>query len=231
MRRLAVLFVLLLTSLPLFAQDRGRDDDWRNRPADRDGYRRHSRRAADNAFEITPFAGYRWGGTIFAGETRLFHVDADVAPSGAFGVDLAIPVNDNGLKIELMADHQASHLERESGLFDPGTNLADVDVTYFQAGVQIPFAQSRNARPFVVLGAGIANIDPQVTGVSSESRFAASAGVGVKLPITDNVGFKILGRGFYTALENDDADCVICDYVYDRNFYQGEVNVGVTFSF
>lgn len=226
MRRFAVLFVLLLTSLPLFAQDRGRDDSWRDRPADRDHYRRRG----DNYFEITPFVGYHWGGTIFASETDLFRFDADVAPSAAFGIDLAIPVNDNGLKIELMADHQSSHLEHDGGLFDPDADLGDLEVTYYQAGVQIPFAQSRGARPFFVVSGGVANVDPQVFGVSSETRFAASAGIGIKLPVSDNVGFRVVGRGFYTALEQDN-DCTLCDAVRDRNFYQGEVNVGLTFSF
>ena len=56
MRKLLLLLVVLLIPASLMAQDEG----WRNRRSNyRGGY-------ADNFFELTPFLGYRYGGTIFA---------------------------------------------------------------------------------------------------------------------------------------------------------------------
>ena len=46
---------------------------------------------------------------------------------------------------ELMANRQSSELETESGLFEPNDEVADIDVTYLHAGLQFPFARSRNA--------------------------------------------------------------------------------------
>lgn len=223
------IFILALISLPasLFAQD----DSWRNRGGsdrDRDD-RSYSRN--DQSVELTPFIGYRYGGTIYANQTNLFRRDLDVASSINYGASVGIPLG-SPLKLELMVDHQSTNLTTDnSRLFQPGTNFGDIDITYFHAGLKIPFAVSRAAEPFVVVSAGIANLDPQVAGATSDNRFSASAGIGVRLPINRNAGIRIEGRGFYTSLSNSDDRCTICETVYQRELYQGEVNVGMSFRF
>jgi opacity protein-like surface antigen len=219
---ISLLLLLAVVPTTLFAQDA----DWRRRRADRD--RRDSPR--DSAFELTPFVGYRWGGTIFADQSFLFNDDVDVAPSANFGVSFALPLGDSGMKLELMANRQASQLQTGSGLFEPNNEVADIDVTYLHAGLQFPFAQSRNATPYAIVSAGLANLDPHGSGVSSENRFSASAGVGVKFPMSEALSLKIEGRGYYTQLE-DNSDCSFCDYFVNQDFYQGEVNLGLVFSF
>ncbi|HVE72825.1 MAG TPA: outer membrane beta-barrel protein [Thermoanaerobaculia bacterium] len=226
MRKAALLLLLLTVTTTAFAQD---DDDWRGRRGrDRDRDRYDAPR--DNAFEITPFVGYRWGGTIFANQTFIFGEDVDVEPSMNLGGSIGIPLGDSGFKLELMANHQSSELETGSGLFEPDNDVADIDVTYIQGGLQIPFARSRNASPYVSVMAGIANLDPQIRGVSAEQRFSASAGIGVKVPMNSMLSFRFEGRGYYTSLEEED-ECTICDYFYNEDFYQGEVNAGLVFSF
>jgi hypothetical protein len=221
-KALLVLLTLSLTTT-LFAQD---DDDWRRRRG-RDDTRYDAPR--DGAFELTPFVGYRWGGTIFANQTFIFGEDVDVEPSMSLGASFGIPLGDSGFKLELMANRQSSELETGSSLFEPDNNVADIDVTYLHGGLQIPFARSRNASPYVVVSAGLANLDPQIRGVSAEQRFSASAGIGVKVPMSEMLSFRFEGRGFYTALEED--ECNICEYFYNEDFYQGEVNAGLLFSF
>jgi hypothetical protein len=227
MRKAVLSLLLLLIAVPMLAQDRGRDDDWRRRRPDYDD-RRNSPR--DSAFELTPFVGYRWGGTIFADQTFVFGQDVDVEPSANFGVNFAIPLGDSGMKLELMANRQSSDLSIGGGLFEPEDEVADIDVTYLHAGLQLPFARSRNATPYVIVSAGLANLDPQITGVDAEQRFSASAGIGVKVPMSRALSFRFEGRGYYTALEEDD-ECSLCDYFYNEDFYQGEVNAGLVFSF
>lgn len=224
MRRTMFLLLLVLTTSTLFAQSN--DDDWR-----RDRRRTYRDTPSDSAFELTPFAGYRWGGTIFASETFLFDRNVDVASNPNFGLSLGVPLGDTGMKLELLADRQSSELQTESGLFEPNNEVADIDVTYLHAGLQFPFARSRNATPYAVVSAGLANIDPQLSGVSAENRFSASAGVGVKVPMNRNMSLKIEGRGFYTALEDNSDSCTFCDYFYNRDFYQTEVNVGLAIAF
>src|SRR2546428_1371367 len=56
MRKLTLLLTLFLIPASLMAQD-----DWRNR---RPSYRDPYRYTDQNMFELTPFLGYRYGGTI-----------------------------------------------------------------------------------------------------------------------------------------------------------------------
>jgi hypothetical protein len=221
---LSLLLVTLVPALPTFAQD---DEDWRRRRGRYDDRRDTPSRSA---FELTPFIGYRWGGTIFADQTFIFGEDVDVEPSPNLGVNFGIPLGDSGFKLELMANRQSSELSVDGGLFEPEDEVADIDVTYLHAGLQIPFAQSRNATPYVVVSAGLANLDPEITGVDAEQRFSASAGFGVKVPMSRALSFRFEGRGYYTALEEED-ECAFCDYFYNQDFYQGEVNAGLVFSF
>ena len=227
MRKLSFLLVLLTLTTSAFAQD----DDWRRRRGgDRDDRRGYRDAPGDDAFEVTPFVGWRWGGTIFASQTFLFNEDVDVEPSANFGASVGIPLGHSGFKLELMANRQSSELQTGGGLFEPDDEVADIDVTYLHGGLQIPFARSRNASPYVIVSAGLANLDPQISGVSAEQRFSASAGIGVKVPMSRALSFRFEGRGYYTALEEDD-DCTVCDYFYNEDFYQGEVNAGLVFSF
>ena len=56
MRKVCLVLVLLILPTSLFAQ-------YRRRPYDR---------YYDNRFELTPFVGYTWGGTIYSDVTTVF---------------------------------------------------------------------------------------------------------------------------------------------------------------
>lgn len=201
--------------------------DWRNRRGPRDYASPYS---LQDKFELTPFVGYAWGGTIYADQTNLFNQDVDVASSADFGASFAVPLRE-GFKLEFMADRQNTHLETGGGqLFEPNNRVANFDITYYQAGLQIPFNPGRTVQPFIIVSAGVANLDPRISGVSSSTRFAASFGGGVKVPITPNAGFRGEIRGFFTSLGNNNV-CDSCYYGYSNNLYQGQANVGFYFAF
>lgn len=223
MRKLAFLSLLLLASTSLFAQDwRGRGP---YRHPDRYGYR-------DNFFEITPLVGYRYGGTIFTDDTTLFPFDVDVASDANFGLNIGIPINDSGMKLELFADRQDTHLTTGAGdLFGPDNRLAKFHVTYYQAGVLVPFARSRTLTPYFAVDAGVANLDTDVAHTSSANRFAASAAIGLKFPIANNMAVKIEERGFFANTGDNGDRCNHFDCNNDTNLYQGETSLGVSFRF
>jgi hypothetical protein len=220
MRKALFLLLLIAVTPSLFAQD------WRDRRGERYAYQ-------DNRLELTPFAGYRWGGTLNA-NTGLFNQDVDLESSANFGVTLGIPVG-NDLKVELLADHQSTNLTTGSGsIFGQNDRLGDISVTYLHAGLEVPFNRTRNPRapqPYFVISAGVANLDPNVANASSANRFSASAGIGVKVPFSPNAGLRLEGRGFYTSTSNSDS-CRSCYNYYNNNYlYQGEANLGVYFKF
>lgn len=215
MRKSVLIFLVLFVPTSLFAQYRDR------------GRRYYGR---DTAFELTPFGGYRYGGTIFANQTTLFRTDVDVASAANYGLGLGIPVGDAGMKIELMVDRQNTHFQAGGGLFEPSAHLANFRITYYHGGLLIPFAESRSATPFIIVSAGVANLDPDIRGVSAENRFSASAGLGVKVPFNRNVALRIEARGYFTSLDNRNT-CSRCYYDYNRDLYQGETNVGLSLRF
>jgi hypothetical protein len=217
MRKVALVVLLLVIPSSLFAQYR-----------DRDRYRHYYRN--DNRFELSPFVGYRWGGTIFSDTTSLFGQDVDSASSGHYGVDFGIPLGVSNMKLELMVNRQDTHLTTGGGLFEPDNRVADFHVTYYHAGLMVPFSESRNATPFFIVSAGVGNLDPDISGVSPSNRFSASAGVGVKVPVGDNFGVRLEGRGYFTSLGGED-NCRRCNDNSGHDFYQGEVNVGFVISF
>ncbi len=182
-------------------------------------------------FELTPFGGYRYGGTIFADQTNLFGGrDVKVASAGNFGLDFGIPIGYDW-KLELMVNRQDTHFTSGGGLFSPSDQLGGFHITYYHGGLQIPFAVSRTATPYVIVSAGVANLDPQVRGATSDNRFSAGAGIGVKVPINRNVGIRIEERGYFTSLSNRGDNCRSCYYSYNHDLYQGETNIGLYLRF
>jgi hypothetical protein len=214
------LFALLLLLLPastLLAQD------WRGRRYEP---------VRDNSVDLTAFVGYRYGGTIYADQSNLFNQNVDLQSSVNFGVNLGVPVNPYGLKVELLVSRQNTNFTNGGGLFSPNTNLGDINVTYYQAGVLFPFSQSRSATPYISLTGGVANLDPNISGVSASNRFAGSAAIGVKVPLQRNLAIRVEERGYYTALSNyNNNHCRNCYYGYNHDLYQGETNVGLDFRF
>jgi hypothetical protein len=215
-----IVLVLILASLPasLFAQD------WRGR--------RRSSTPRDNSFDITATLGYRYGGTIRADQTNLFNEDVDLQSSASYGVSLGIPVNPEGLKLELMINRQDTTLGTGGGLFVPAGRVGDFHITNYQAGLLIPFNQTRSITPYAIVSAGIANLDPATQGVASANRFAASGGIGVKVPFDRNLSLRLEARGYFTSLGNDNNNCNRCfNNSVGRDLYQGETSLGLVMRF
>lgn len=228
MRKLILVVAVLLIPASLFAQD----DSWRDRGSRGDRGRRYDdRRYGDMSFEVTPFVGYTWGGTVYTGQS-IFSQDADVASSANVGASVGFPVNPNGMKIELSIDHQSTNLTAGStSLFDPGTRIGDLDLTYYQAGILMPFGDSsrQTVTPFFVGSLGVATLDPRGNGVSA-TRFAGTVGGGVKVPISRSLGFRGDIRAMYVSLPTDQT-CSFCNYAGNRDLWQGQANFGVYFRF
>src|SRR5437764_15226598 len=106
---LLVVAILLIPASSLLAQD----EPWRNRPG------RYGRNTGDNYFELMPFVGYRYGGTLFADQSKLFNQNVDVESAANFGANFAIPVMNAmtaGLRVAPANRHCANGTDR---LFAP----------------------------------------------------------------------------------------------------------------
>jgi len=178
-------------------------------------------------FELTPTVSYRFGGTIDGRDNALTRADLKVDDSAAYGATFDIPLSSN-IQLELLASRQESQLRFDRGLFGGTADVADVDVSYYHAGILWQWGD-RRVSPYIVASLGVVNLDPSVPGASSENRFSASFGGGVKVFVSDAVGFRFEGRGFVSDINGGRRDsCSYHDnYCYGNEFSQGQASVGL----
>jgi hypothetical protein len=180
--------------------------------------------------EFTPFFGYRTGGEFEADVINPYG-DVEIDDSDAWGLMVNIPLTPWS-QIELMADFQSSNFEGNDEIFLPDQALGEVDVAYYHVGFVFQGADPK-VQPFGVVSLGATNIDPDLPGLDSETKFSTSFGGGVKIFFSKNVGMRFEGRGFYTVLDSDD-DYYECDYYcydYTEDMWQSEVRAGLILRF
>ena len=184
--------------------------------------------------ELTPTASYRFGGTLQGGDNTLFNSDLEVEDSSAYGVTFDIPLSSR-MQLELLANRQSSELRFDQGLFGGTAGVADIDVSYYHVGFLWQWGDYR-VSPFFTASLGVANLNPDIPGASSENRFSASLGGGVKVFFSDNVGLRFEGRGFFSDLGNNGNNRDRrCDYYndscYGNDFSQGQASIGLILAF
>ncbi len=196
--------------------------------------------------EISPFAGYLFGGNFPRGTNALFDTRVDVDDHLTYGARLGWNVTS---KVELEA--QASRTETRfvtpgsHVLFSPdtGKRLGDLEIDYFLGYGTFNFGHGRVV-PYVTVGAGAARLDPDVCrgaakpcqNPSTDTRFTASLGGGLKVFANPHVGFRFDGRYYATYLRRDDRTCTRDRFDRcDGNRYDwlsnGDVTGGLVFAF
>jgi|CXWL01.1.fsa_nt_gi opacity protein-like surface antigen len=156
-----------------------------------------------HGIEITPFAGYLFGGSFesdeAAGSTTTDDVDIDDAAS--YGLIVNWPAEAN-TEWEVYLSRQSTSLET-TGLFAPDEpSLADLDITYLQAGGTYYFDGER-ARPYIVATVGVSRFEPDDSGFDSENFFAFGIGGGYKLAPTSRLGLRLEGRVLGSVVSSD----------------------------
>jgi len=137
-------------------------------------------------FELTPFAGYRFGGSFDEkdGDGRVGLND-----SNAQGLMFNIKANPNG-QYELLYSRQDTDADT-AGFFVNDPTIG-IEVEYFHFGGTYLF-DGDNTRPFIALTVGLSHFDPQLFDSGSESFFSASFGGGVQLNASKRIGAHAMG--------------------------------------
>jgi len=215
--RIALALLAVLVALPAAAQ-----------PA------RPAGSPAASRFELTPFVGYRLSGRVNDGGG--FASDPEVQESGTFGVALDFGLNAN-MQIELYASRQDTEYEiNAGGFFDPPLETVDLTLTTVQVGFVYQWITGQ-ARPYVVAAAGATQIDPDIPGLSGDTRFSGSVGGGVKVLFTPSFGLRLEGRVLATDFSSGLGDRTYRRddrrYRYDDQnvLVQPEASLGLLFSF
>jgi Outer membrane protein beta-barrel domain len=181
-------------------------------------------------FEITPFAGYRLEGEFDASDA-FGDVEVEVDEGAVFGLIFDIPLDPNW-QIELLANRQETSFVDDEGLFDPASDLGDVTLTYFHAGILFQWGEGQ-VIPFVTGSLGLAHIQPEFDDLDADDRFSTSFGGGVKLFFADNVGLRLEGRWYWTDLGDDFDDDDFHHHHDDEGdgLFQIEGSVGLVIAF
>lgn len=190
--------------------------------------------AADDGlrFELTPYVGYRMGGSFSDDATDI---ELDIEDSAAQGFIVNGRVRSN-TQWEVLYGRQSTEIET-GGLFsnDP---LLDFDVEYMHFGGTYLF-DGEWVRPFMALTIGVTHADPGDRSFGSENFFSASIGGGWNLAATNRIGVRLEMRAFMTFVDNDsrlfcesDAGAAGCLILIDSNtLTQWEARAGLTWRF
>jgi opacity protein-like surface antigen len=149
--------------------------------------------AAAAGFEITPFAGYTWGGQFTDSVTGT---TLEVKESNNYGIMLDFN-QDPQSQIELYFSRQSSQLRANTSTFT-GNPLFDLDIEYYHIGGTYAPMDSGKIKGFVAGSLGATHMVPQGAGLDSVTKFSFSLGGGVKLYATEHIGFRLEGRWFGT---------------------------------
>ena len=145
--------------------------------------------------EITPIIGYVFGGGFedSANGNRL-----DLADTENYGIILSLRDKSKpGGFYELLYSHQSTYLKGDGTVLS-GDSRLHIDIDTIQIGGTYG-TEGENVNPFVAAGVGVTHMSPEQG--DAETRFSFSLGAGVKVPLSENIGLRIEGRGFATVFD------------------------------
>ena len=190
-----------------------------------------------DAFDITPFAGTRFGGELDNIDSNNQSVDLEVEDGDpSYGAIFAIRVYQE-LRVELLYSHQETRLETDSGFLSSSSKFSDIDIDYYHIGASWEWAMQNTVRPFFVMSMGATEFDPDEPLLDDDTRFSYSIGGGVKLFMQKNLALHLGGRFFSTFIEDNDQLHCNDDHSFcfesddDEYLDQFEATLGLTFRF
>ena len=180
--------------------------------------------ARAQSVQITPFAGYAFGGSArdtVLDEKRSF--DASFAYGGALDFRVG-----EGWRFELLYSRQETKL---AGGLSPSL---DVTIERYLAGIQEEKGEE-NVRWFGTFWLGATRFVPGLSGYDAETRFGGGVGLGVKSFFSKNVGLRLEARGFYTLVKGEGGVFCVngnCLFAFSGSgLWQGDLSGGLIFAF
>lgn len=183
---------------------------------------------------ISPFAGYRMGGSAGIesadGDTQDELRFEDTASHGIiFNFDLP----EAGKQGEIYFGRQETSAKLDNGLFAPGTRAIDLTIYQLQLG-GLYFPGGRTFGGFASGVIGITRLEPDDPELDDHHRLALSLGGGYQFFLSDHLRLRLDLRGIYTALASGgSAFCSGgCDFRFRSNGYlQVEAAAGLVMRF
>ena len=164
--------------------------------------------ADDLNVEITPFAGYRTGGTFdLEGTTGSYRLD----DSEVFGLLFNLRQSGNTQWEVLYSQQQTTARLQGSTSSAP---LVDTDIHVLQLGGTYQ-GEGETARPYVAMTMGGTHIKATANGSQSDTFFSGSLGIGLNIMPSKRLGIRLEAR-VYATLMNSSTD-LFCSTGPDAN--------------
>lgn len=188
--------------------------------------------------EITPVIGGYFGGTFDPGTLAFYDGEAEASTEVAYGLRLGFNVARNFMiEASYLQSDPKLELNGGGGIGAPSREIGEMQMRLYEVNFLFPWGHG-NVNPYFVTGLGVNTFKPVLPGYhsSTDSRFTANMGFGVKAFVTPNIGFRFEGKGRTTYINSDDQ--YHCDdwcdgYYYGDSqwYFSGEATAGVIFAF
>jgi len=180
-------------------------------------------------FEVSPFIGYRVGGSFKLIDTGR-HVELDDHGSFALALDAR---SDELTQYELFYGRQSTVLRGDA--FTPAT----IDVEYLHLGGTVALDEVQRVKPYLAGGLGITRVSPDPALGHEDTRFSVSLALGVRVPVSPHFSLRLEGRGFLTPVNTDsaffcrsDQSGALCQVrVRGSSFFQFDLLAGAAYAF
>ncbi len=185
-------------------------------------------------FEITPFLGYRFGGSFEDVEVQN-GASLEIRDDNAYGLSLGYLFQPDA-ELEVIWSRQDTQLQTASFLGPVQNGFPLTIETFHVCGLYVFSDDVKWVRGFFSLGVGLTRFEPPA-GFESENRLSFSAGLGMKFFPESHVGFRVQGRLISTYFSSGEEE-VFCNsqnqcYISVSGSFvlQTELSAGVIFSF
>jgi opacity protein-like surface antigen len=144
---------------------------------------------------ISPYAGYMMFGDMIDGPLGT---SLSSSSGSVFGLQGNLPL---GSVLSVVGNVAYSEPDLRFGVpIIGGINFGKSKVLMYDAGLQLSAPQGigqRSITPFVQVGAGGMKYDVEVAGIKrSASNIAFNAGLGVDVPLAQNIGFRLFAKDY-----------------------------------
>ena len=172
--------------------------------------------------EITPFVGYQFGGELAVIDDDTDNYKLDQGTTWGLMLDFGVTDLD---QVEFYYSSQGTNLNLgvESS---PG-----VTVDHIQIGAIHQCAPRKPINPYIGMTLGASRFE--IAG-DSDTRFSGSIGGGVKMVVSDHLGFRFDGRVFGISTGSNPISCsedLCVDYPTTSIIWQYTINAGVIIHF
>ncbi|WP_448548872.1 outer membrane beta-barrel protein [Thalassotalea fusca] len=181
---------------------------------------------AQTEYEITPFAGYRFGGDFdvsINGDTSSLNLD----DQSSYGVVFAWPF-DQSRQGEILFSHNKTPFEKQAAID------TELSVSYLHLGGNVPL--TTGDIPILLSGGiGATFFSPSNDTYDSETKLSGNLGLSTKVKLADNLNFVFGGRVYATLFNNEgeflcnESECSLS--VTGDLWIQSEVYSGISFTF